>query len=110
MILKASGRLIGDCGLIPQKVEGLATHDLGWIIHPVHWNRGYATEAATACLRHAFDELLLDHLFANMPADHAACVRIAEKIGMRRQTVFHNPRNRNILTCLYSATRSDSPV
>ena len=53
-------------------------------------------------MRFAFADCELERLFANMPADHAASIRVAEKIGMRRSDSFHNPRNRNILTCLYS--------
>jgi [ribosomal protein S5]-alanine N-acetyltransferase len=105
--LRSSGNFIGDCGLIPIRVEGEATHDLGWIVHCAHWNQGYATEAGAACLQLAFGEFGLTQVFSNMPADHAASIRVAEKLGMSRSTLFHNPRNRNLPTCLYRITSAE---
>ena len=47
----------------------------------------------------------VDELCANMAWDHLGSQRVAERIGMRRVLEFHNPRNRGILTYLYSISR-----
>lgn len=77
-------------------------HDLGYIVHHPHWSNGYATEAAEACKRYALETLGLRRLVANMPVEHTASARVAEKIGMTLEKTFDNPKNRGIETRLYS--------
>jgi RimJ/RimL family protein N-acetyltransferase len=52
--LKPSGKLIGDCGLTYQDVEGTQELEVGY--HVIHTERrkGYALEAAQACLDFGF--------------------------------------------------------
>ncbi|HEX9372557.1 MAG TPA: GNAT family N-acetyltransferase [Roseiflexaceae bacterium] len=106
VVLKTSGELIGDCGLRRAELDGAIENDLGYILFRDHWRRGYAAEAAAACLAHGFGALRLDRICANMPADHLASRRVAERIGMRLEKQYHNRRNRGILTCLYASTRT----
>ena len=89
-ILKSSGEVIGDCGLMRAEIDGEMEHDLGYIVHHPHWRNGYAVEA-----------LGIRRLVANMPTDHAASIRVAQKLGMRWEKTFRNARNRNIETHLY---------
>lgn len=105
VILRESGALIGDCGLMRLEIDGTLENDLGYIISHDHWRQGYATEAAEACKTYAFGALNLHRLCANMPVEHTASRRVAEKIGMRLEKQFQNKRNRDIWTCLYSLGR-----
>jgi [ribosomal protein S5]-alanine N-acetyltransferase len=52
------GRLIGDCGLTYQDVGGQRALELGWHLLEGERGRGYATEAARACLSYAFERSL----------------------------------------------------
>jgi RimJ/RimL family protein N-acetyltransferase len=104
--LKATGKLIGDCGVLIVDVDGEEVPDLGYIIAHEHWGQGYATQAARLWLEHAFEQLGAARVCANMAEDHVASRRVAEKLGMRLSRRFHNPRNRNLPTCLYEATRA----
>jgi len=101
VILKATGALIGDAGVVRAELDGEERDDLGYIIHREYWGRGYASEAARALASHYLYAQRLPALFANMPHDHVASQRVAERIGMRRAGAFANPRNRGILTYLY---------
>lgn len=103
VVRKADGALIGDCGLLRAELAGQLENDLGYIIDRQHWRQGYAAEAAGACKAYGFQTLQLRRICANMPADHWASRRTAERIGMTLEREFLNPRNRNILTCLYAA-------
>ena len=103
VIERASGTLIGDCGVMRNLIDGTLENDLGYIQR--YWQQGYATEAASAVRDHAFATLKLPRLCANMPVDHTASRRVAERIGMRFERTFRNQRNRNILTCLYTLDR-----
>jgi [ribosomal protein S5]-alanine N-acetyltransferase len=78
---RASGQLVGDCGI--QLLEGGPDVELGFHLRPSVWGRGYATEAARACLDAAFAGLGLDEVIAIVAPGNAASVRVLEKIGMR---------------------------
>lgn len=101
VIEKETMELLGNCGLTKLELEGRMENDLGYIIAHEKWNCGYATEAAAACKEYAFANGIT-RLSANMPFNHVASQRIAEKIGMKKEKEFINPRNRDILTFLYS--------
>jgi RimJ/RimL family protein N-acetyltransferase len=60
--------------------------DLGWVLHPDHTGRGYATEAVRELLRICFDDLGLRRVIANCFADNEASWRLMERLGMRRET------------------------
>ena len=102
VILKTSGEIIGDCGVMRAEIAGKPEYDLGYIIHYPFWRNGYAVEAAEACKRHAVEQLGIRRLVANMPVDHKASIRVAEKVGMQREKTFRNPKNRDIETYLYA--------
>ena len=78
---RASGVLVGDCGM--QLLEGGPDVELGYHFRPSVWGRGYATEAAGACLAEAFTKLGIDRVIAIVEPGNAASVRVLEKIGMR---------------------------
>jgi len=101
VILKDNNRLIGDAGFIFTDVNGKPENDLGWIIDKKFWGRGFGTEAAGACIDFAFNSLGFNRIVANMAFDNFASKRVAEKIGMSKESEFYNKKNRNILTYLY---------
>jgi [ribosomal protein S5]-alanine N-acetyltransferase len=105
VILKATGGLIGDAGVVRAELHGEERDDLGYIIHRDHWGRGYASEAGRALASHYLHAHRRPALFANMAHDHLASQRVAERIGMRRAGAFTNARNRGILTYLYVTER-----
>ncbi len=81
LINKATGHLIGNCGLI--LVEGRGPEiEVSYDIAYAYWGRGYATEAARECLRFGLEELQLDRIIALTYADHGASRRVMENIGM----------------------------
>src|SRR5262245_24340823 len=59
VILKATGLLIGDCGLELIDVDGVPAAELGYDFRSEYWNQGYATEAARAVRDYAFGYLQL---------------------------------------------------
>lgn len=107
VLLRSSGELIGDVGIVPATLGGAERADLGYIIHHPHWRRGYAVEAARAMLTACFTFGRADALYANMAHDHLGSQRVAERLGMRRVDSFANPRNRDILTYLYAISRAE---
>lgn len=101
IVEKASGRIIGDCGIVLAELDNRMEHDLGYILDKAYWGMGLATEVALACKEYGARELNLHRLCANMAFDHIASRRVAENIGMIREKEYCNRRNRDILTYLY---------
>lgn len=101
VILKATGRLIGDAGVVRAELDGEERDDLGYILAAPHWGHGYATEAARALASLYLHGHGRPCLYANMAHDHVASQRVAERIGMRPVGEYANARNRGIRTYLY---------
>jgi RimJ/RimL family protein N-acetyltransferase len=80
---RATGRLIGDCGLQPLEHRGPEV-ELGYDFHPDAWGRGLATEAARAAMKQAFGPLGLHRVVAVVQPDHVASQRVLEKAELRR--------------------------
>lgn len=76
------GDFLGDCGLTWQQVNGRTELEVGFHIRAEAWGRGYATEAAAACMEFARDELDVKQLVAIIHPENMASRRVAEKIGM----------------------------
>ena len=84
------GRVIGDV-LLP--LDGPDRHDgrqaeIGWVLAPDMQGMGYATEAAEALVRVAFDELGVHRVWAQLDGENDASARICERLGMRREAYF----------------------
>jgi len=62
--------------------------ELGYIVHPDHGGRGYATESARALLQIGFDVYGMHRIIGRTEARHAASARVLEKIGMRKEAHF----------------------
>jgi RimJ/RimL family protein N-acetyltransferase len=88
--LARTGRVIGDLMLYFQSAEH-RSGEIGWVLHPGHSGNGYATEAAHALLHLAFDQLELHRVTARVDARNLASLRLAERLGMRREA--HLVRN-----------------
>jgi RimJ/RimL family protein N-acetyltransferase len=56
--------------------------ELGWMLTPTAWGRGYATEAAVAVRDEAFERLQLETIVAVHHPANTASGRIMEKLGM----------------------------
>jgi [ribosomal protein S5]-alanine N-acetyltransferase len=77
-----SGELVGDCGLF---VNDEGEHELAYGLRRDRWGRGYASEAAAACVRYGFVELGLTRIVADVHrGGHAASPRVLERLGFVR--------------------------
>lgn len=81
--LREDGTLIGYI-LFKEMEEGV--YEIGWIFHRSCWRQGYAYEACSAVIRHAFNTLHAHKLMAEA-IDSVKSVGLMEKLGMRREGV-----------------------
>lgn len=84
-----TGELVGDVVLFHRSDEN-RRGELGYVFHPAHHGKGYATEAATAVLDWAFDPAGLNHhrVIAQLDPRNTASGRLAARLGMRHEAHF----------------------
>lgn len=87
MVLKDSAELIGDCGCTLQEVEGTNHVEVGYHVRRDLWGRGYATEAARACMEFAFAKLGAERVISMIRPENMQSRRVAEKNGMACEKV-----------------------
>jgi RimJ/RimL family protein N-acetyltransferase len=61
-------------------------HEIGWHLHPMHWGRGYATEAAAGTLRRAF-AAGVSEVIALIHPENEPSKRVAARLGMEYQGI-----------------------
>jgi RimJ/RimL family protein N-acetyltransferase len=102
LLLRNTGELIGDCGLVNQEVDGVLEIEIGYHVRRDLWGQGLATEAALACRDYGFN--VLDHrrLISLIHPQNIASRRVAEKVGMRlhRKALWKDKP-----TCIYAIER-----
>jgi RimJ/RimL family protein N-acetyltransferase len=84
VVLDATGEVVGDCGL-QWHDNDYRQGEVGFIVHPEHQGRGYATEAARAVLRIGFEEVGLHRIVGRSEARNVGSARVLERLGMRRE-------------------------
>lgn len=88
IILKATGELIGQCGLLIQTVEGKKRLEVGYSLLPEYRGFGYATEAANKCKEFAFQKNLASELISVIHVDNIASERVAINNGMSLESII----------------------
>jgi RimJ/RimL family protein N-acetyltransferase len=83
VVLKDTGEAAGICGLVRR--DSLPGPDLGYAFLPGFENRGLASEASAAVLRHGVEVIGLPRILAIVSADNAASIRVLEKSGMQAE-------------------------
>jgi len=82
---KATGRFLGQCGIIPQELDGLRQMEIAYLLVRREWGHGYATEAALACKQYGFETMGYPKLVSLIDAQNVPSMRVAERIGMRME-------------------------
>ncbi|MFD1707577.1 GNAT family N-acetyltransferase [Siminovitchia sediminis] len=73
VILKDGGTFIGDCGITIQNIDGERLPEIGFHIIKEYWNKGYATEAASACKEYAFNILNYPKILSYTTLNNISC-------------------------------------
>lgn len=85
VIEKENGEIIGSCGFaFPHQTEEV---ELGYLFTRRSWGKGFATEAAGACLHYGFEKLKFPEVIALTDEENVASRRVLEKIGFVSQGV-----------------------
>lgn len=65
--------------------------EIAWRLLPEFWSKGYATEAASACLEYAKNQLMLKEVYSFTSLLNKRSERVMQKIGMKRVKEFNHP-------------------
>jgi RimJ/RimL family protein N-acetyltransferase len=87
LALERDGRVIGDVYFTIASVAN-STGEIGWVLNPEYAGQGYMTEAATAVLGIAFDELGLHRVKAELDPRNETSIALCTRLGMRAEAYF----------------------
>lgn len=96
IVLKAENKVIGSIGihkrLLPEairpemdplEISKKKYAEIGYVLNPNYWQKGFMTQAVSAVIYHSFSKLKLDFLCLSHSKDNPASGRVAEKCGFR---------------------------
>lgn len=82
IVLRATQALIGVCELVV-KNHRFRTGEIAYVLHPLHWGHGYATEAARLLLDFGFRSQSLHRIQATCDPRNAASAGVLRRLGMQ---------------------------
>jgi RimJ/RimL family protein N-acetyltransferase len=84
--VRGGAPFVGFVGLNPPEFDAhfTPTTEVGWRLERSAWGHGYATEAATAALTFAFEELRLAEVVSFTTVGNERSRRVMERLGMGR--------------------------
>jgi RimJ/RimL family protein N-acetyltransferase len=88
-------RMIGEVGFGTYDLSG--DPELGWALARDAWGRGYAQEAARACIDALFEHTEHDRIVALVDTRNDRSLRTAERIGFQRVGVVEHPAHPHVL-------------
>lgn len=101
---RETGDLVGDCSLFPFEGEW----ELAYGLRRDRWRRGYATEAAAACVRAGFEQLGLERVVADINrGGNPASKRVLEKLGFRP---WREETGKTVYVLRRSSARTEPPA
>ncbi len=84
VVLKETGEMIGQCGLTIPPWKDEKVLEIGYLFQRKFWHNGYATEAAIACKKYAFEVLNAGEVCSIIRNTNLPSQRVAERNGMTK--------------------------
>ena len=81
---RATGELIGFCGMGYMTLPEIAGYEIGWWLKQTYWGQGLATEAAKIALRDWLERVRREPVISIAQPGNAASFRVMEKVGLVR--------------------------
>jgi RimJ/RimL family protein N-acetyltransferase len=105
LIDKQIGKMIGQCGLLVQEVEGKSIMEVGYSILPQYCGKGYASEAAKKCRDYAFIHGYNDKLHSIIHIENYGSIKVAENNGMHNYMTLSDYKGMPVY--IYRITRKE---
>lgn len=88
VILKETEGMIGQCGLTMQPWKDKDILEIGYLFERAYWHKGYASEAAAACKKYAFEVLKTDEVCSIIRDTNTASQMVAIRNGMKASDTY----------------------
>ncbi len=82
VVLKENDKMIGTCGYANINTAAM-TCEIGYVLSPEYWGKGYMTEAVNAVLDLSFEKLGFKEAVLRIIAQNSASIRLAKRCGFR---------------------------
>ena len=103
LINKETDEKIGHAGIVPQMIEGEDVLEIGYWIDEIHWQKGYATEAAEALKDLGLNHLKLKKMISLIQIDNRTSEKVALRMGMEKEKqIVLNGKNVNVYAIYFS--------
>ena len=91
---KSTKKFIGFTGFGKPRFESFFTPciEIGWRFKREGWGKGYATEAARACLNYGFEMIGLATVYSFTAIINERSENVMKKIGMTKVAEFDHPK------------------
>lgn len=111
--LRDEGKVIGSLGVHEkapdENVQGLKQKEIGFVLNPNYWGKGYIPEAVKEVLRHGFEELGIDIFWCAHADFNVNSKRVIEKCGFkerfRRKEIRQLLNNEEVNSIYYSISK-----
>ncbi len=87
--LRDTGKMIGTCGFTDISLRHRKA-EVGYVLNPAYWHKGYASEALSAVIGFGFDTLGLERLEAMYVEGNTASRTVMERCGMTFEGIRRN--------------------
>lgn len=105
LVDKTTRKMVGQCGLLIQEVEGERRMEIGYSVLPEYWGMGYASEAAQKCKEEGFTNGFTENIMSMVHIDNKGSETVAKRNGMVWEKIVDkdsgNPMN------IFSIQKSD---
>lgn len=106
VVLKETDEMIGQCGLTIQPWKDEELLEVGYLFQRAFWRKGYATEAARACMDYAFGVLDAPEICSIIRDTNTPSRNVALRNGMTAgDTWIKHYRGVDMPHCRYVARR-----
>lgn len=84
VVLKETNEMIGQCGITMQPWKDSEVFEVGYLFQRSCWHKGFATEAAKACMEYAFTKLNAHQVCSIIRDTNTASQNVALRNGMTK--------------------------
>lgn len=92
----STNEFLGWCGL--KYDQHLDEIDIGFRFFEEHWNKGFATESAKACIDYGFENLNIKTIVGRAMSENLASIKVLEKIGLSFDKEFDfDEKNKGVI-------------
>lgn len=105
VVMKSNGKMIGDCGLTMQNINGQIKPEIGYHIRKDCQRNGYAKAAATAVRNWVFENTPIQMIYSYMKSANVGSYSTARSIGMCKIDEFTDAEKES--TAVYAISRDE---